>query len=87
MLLLESAGVGHDLLRGADLTFTGFGVHVAEEEVASERYFVPYLPTEQVVDGHPELLSDDIQAGELDGSAQLGAVVVQVRSRVHEREA
>ena len=65
----------------------GFGIVVAEEEVARELDRVAQLAAEQRVHGHAELLADDVEARELDRRVQLRAVVVEARGRVADREA
>ena len=78
---LERARVGDELLGRAHLALAGFGIGVAEEEIARELDGVAQLAAEQRMDGHAELLADDVEAGELDRRVQLRAVVVQARGR------
>jgi hypothetical protein len=85
VLLLQSEGVRDELVRRAHLAFARL-VGEAEEQVRRERHPVAQLAAEQVVHGHVEVLTDQVQAGELDGGQQLGAVVVEARGRVGDRE-
>jgi hypothetical protein len=87
VLLLQCAGVGDELLRGAHFAAAGRRIGVAEEEVARERHGVAQLAAEERVHRHAELLPHDVEAGELDRRVELRPVVVEARGRVADREA
>ncbi len=84
--ILQLSSVGHELVDRPDFALAGLLVGVAKEQVARERDFIPHLSAEQVVNRHLENLAGDVEAGELQGGVDLGAVVVESGRGVQDLE-
>jgi hypothetical protein len=86
VLGLQRPCVRDELLRGPDLGHPRLR-WVAEEQVRGERDGVTQLPAQQVMNRNAQVLPDQVQAGEFDGSVQLGPVTVQRGRRIGDLEA
>ena len=76
-----------ELLRGAHFTASGLRIGVTKKQIAREFDRVANLAAQKRVHRNVELLSDDVQACELDRRVQLRAIVVKARRRIADREA
>src|SRR5688572_7334820 len=75
----ELSRVRDDLLRRLFSTVAGLLVAISEEQVRGERHVVAQRAAEQIARADAQLLTDDIDARELDRRVKLRAVVVQRR--------
>ena len=87
MLGLQRLRVRNQLLRCTNFAVARLRIRVAEKKIACERHGVAELAAEKIADRNPELLADDVEAGELDRRMELRPVVVQAGGRIADCEA
>ena len=83
---LERARFRHELIDRAHLA-TARGIGVAKEEIRRKGHAVAQTAAKNLRYRHAPPLPEDVETGELDGSEQLGAVVVKAGGRVSDHEA
>src|SRR5690606_27648939 len=83
---LETASLVDELFGGTDLAATGRRIGIPEEQVRRERHLITYPPAQQLRHRDTEVLSDEVETGELDRGKQLSPIVVEARCRIGDRE-